>query len=206
MKSLVDNRNIHTIKRDLLGIAVFLIAIWVVFALDRFLPLEKYGLVPRDAGGLIGIVTMPFLHGDFKHLMGNTVPLAITLFLLAGSRADSGAIVVLITVLGGLGLWLFGRTALHIGASGLVFGLIAFHIFAGIFEKRLRSIIIAVVVGATYWATLFGGIIPGQKGVSWDGHLFGAIAGVLVALVTAKMLQDNTTTGSSGFNNRDSKY
>jgi membrane associated rhomboid family serine protease len=205
MKSLVDNRNIHTIKRDLLGIAIFLIAIWVVFALDRFLPLEQYGLVPRDTGGLIGIVAMPFLHGDFKHLMGNTVPLAITLFLLAGSRADSGAIVVLITILGGLGLWLFGRSALHIGASGLVFGLIAFHIFAGIFEKRLRSIIIAVVVGGTYWATLFGGIIPGQKGVSWDGHLFGAIAGVLVALVTAKMLKDDPTTSTNQYD-RESKY
>ncbi len=205
MRSLVDNRNVHTIKRDFIGIALFLIAIWVVFVFDRFLPLEQYGLVPRDVGGLIGIIAMPFLHGDFKHLLSNSVPLAITLFLLAGSRADSGAIVVLITVLGGLGLWLFGREALHIGASGLVFGLIAFHIFAGIFEKRLRSIIIALVVGGTYWATLFHGILPGQKGVSWDGHLFGAIAGALVALVTAKMLQDNPNRTSSLDNGRDYK-
>lgn len=197
MKSLVDNRNVHTIKRDFIGIAIFLVAIWAVFALDRFLPLEKYGLVPRDMGGLIGIIAMPFLHGDFGHLMGNTVPLAVTLFLLAGSRADSGAIVVLITLLGGLGLWLFGRTALHIGASGLVFGLIAFHIFAGIFEKRLRSIIITLIVGVTYAGVLFKGVIPGQQGVSWDGHLFGAIAGGLVALVTSKLLQDNQSTSSS---------
>ena len=198
MKSLVDNRNVHTIKRDFIGIAIFLVAIWAVFVLDRFLPLEKFGLVPRDVGGLIGIIAMPFLHGDFGHLMSNTVPLAVTLLLLAGSRADSGAIVVLITLLGGLGLWLFGRNALHIGASGLVFGLIAFHIFAGIFEKRLSSIIITLVIGATYAGVLFQGVIPGQKGVSWDGHLFGAIAGALVALVTAKMLKDsNSSTGSS---------
>ena len=198
MKSLVDNRNVHTIKRDFIGIAIFLVAIWAVFVLDRFLPLEKFGLVPRDVSGLIGIIAMPFLHGDFGHLMSNTVPLAVTLLLLAGSRADSGAIVVLITLLGGLGLWLFGRNALHIGASGLVFGLIAFHIFAGIFEKRLSSIIITLVIGATYAGVLFQGVIPGQKGVSWDGHLFGAIAGALVALVTAKMLKDsNSSTGSS---------
>ena len=198
MKSLVDNRNVHTIKRDFIGIAIFLVAIWAVFVLDRFLPLEKFGLVPRDVGGLIGIIAMPFLHGDFGHLMSNTVPLAVTLLLLAGSRADSGAIVVLITLLGGLGLWLFGRNALHIGASGFVFGLIAFHIFAGIFEKRLSSIIITLVIGATYAGVLFQGVIPGQKGVSWDGHLFGAIAGALVALVTAKMLKDsNSSTGSS---------
>ena len=202
MKSLVDNRNVHTIKRDFIGIAIFLVAIWAVFVLDRFLPLENYGLVPRDMGGLIGIVTMPFLHGDFGHLMGNTVPLAITLLLLAGSRADSGAIVILITLLGGLGLWLFGRTALHIGASGLVFGLIAFHIFAGIFEKRVSSIIITLIIGTSYAGVLFKGVIPGQQGVSWDGHLFGAIAGALVALVTAKMLKspsssNNSSTGSS---------
>ncbi len=199
MKSLVDNRNIHTIKRDFIGIAIFLVVIWGVFALDRFLPLEKYGLVPRDFGGLIGIIAMPFLHGDFAHLMGNTVPLAVTLFLLAGSRADSGAIVILITLLGGLGLWLFGRTALHIGASGLVFGLIAFHIFAGIFEKRISSILITIIIGVSYAGVLFKGVIPGQQGVSWDGHLFGAIAGTLVALITAKLLKDTPSTNSADY-------
>ncbi len=131
MTSLVDRRNIHAIKRDLTGIAIFLAAIWIVFILDRFLPLEEFGLVPREPRGLIGIIAMPFLHGDFRHLLGNSIPLAVTLLLLAGSRANSNAIVALIVVLGGIGLWLFGRTALHIGASGLVFGLIAFHIFAG---------------------------------------------------------------------------
>jgi len=199
MKPIVSSRNVHTIKRDFMAIAIFIVVIWAVFALDRFLPLERFGLVPRDAGGLIGIIAMPFLHGDFGHLMGNTIPLAVTLFLLAGSRADSGAIVVLITLLGGVLLWLFGRTALHIGASGLVFGLIAFHIFAGVFEKRVSSILITLVVGASYAGVLVKGVIPGQQGVSWDGHLFGAIAGALVALVTAKMMNDDTTAPSTPY-------
>lgn len=190
MTSLVDPRNIHGIKRDLTGIAVFLAAIWIVFVLDRFLPLEEFGLVPREPRGLIGIIAMPFLHGDFRHLLGNSIPLAVTLLLLAGSRANSNAIVALIVVLGGIGLWLFGRTALHIGASGLVFGLIAFHIFAGFFERRLQSIIIALVVGLLYASTLLQGVLPLQQGVSWDGHLFGAIAGTLVALLTSSMLKD----------------
>ncbi len=192
LSSLVDHRNIHTIRRDFTAIAIFVIAIWVVFALDRFLPLEQYGLIPRQASGLIGIVTMPFLHGDFAHLMGNTVPLLVTLGLLAGSRANSLAIVTLIVLLGGLALWIFGRTALHIGASGLVFGLLAFHIFLGIFEKRGKSVVIALVVGGAYATTLFNGIIPFQPGVSWDGHLLGAVAGALVALISAKMLNDET--------------
>lgn len=193
MSTLVDARNVHSIQRDFTRIAIFLGAIWVIFVLDRFLPLELFGLVPRTTGGLVGIVAMPFLHGDFAHLMANSVPLAVTLALLAGSRANSGAIVGLIILLGGIGLWLFGRSALHIGASGLVFGLIAFHIFAGVFERRLQSLLIAVVVGFLYATTLLQGVLPLQQGVSWDGHLFGAAAGILVALLSAKMLREDNT-------------
>ena len=189
MSALVDARNVHTVRRDFGRIAAFLALIWIVFALDRFLPLESFGLIPRTLGGLSGIVAMPFLHGDFGHLMSNTVPLAVTLLLLAGSRANSGAIVVLITLLGGAGLWLFGRQALHIGASGLVFGLIAFHIFAGIFERRAQSLVISLVIGLLYASTLLQGVLPMQHGVSWDGHLFGALAGVVVALLAARMLK-----------------
>jgi len=192
LQSLVDSRNVHTIKRDFLAIAGFIAIIWFVFLLDRFMPLEQYGLVPRNINGLIGIVAMPFLHGDLSHILSNTVPLLVTLLLLAGSRANSGAIVVMITLLAGLGLWLFGREARHIGASGLVFGLIAFHIFAGVFEKKVKNIVIALVIGVLYAGTLFKGVLPLQEGVSWDGHLFGALAGALVALLTAKVLADSS--------------
>jgi membrane associated rhomboid family serine protease len=189
VSGLIDSRNVHSIKRDLAGVGIFIAIIWIIFALDSFLPLETYGLVPRTFRGLTGIVTMPFLHGDFKHLLGNTVPLAVTMMLLAGSRANSGAIVVIITLLGGVGLWLFGRTALHIGASGLVFGLIAFHVCAGIFEKRLQSVVLSVVVGLLYASTILQGIVPFQRGVSWEGHLIGAIAGAFVALIVSRMLK-----------------
>lgn len=190
MSVLVDSRNVHTIKRDLAGVAVLIAIIWVVFALDYFLPLEQLGLIPRTFRGLAGIVTMPFLHGDFAHLLGNSIPLAVTLLLLAGSRANSGGIVVLITLLCGIGLWLFGREALHIGASGLVFGLIAFHVFAGIFERRLQSVIISAVVGLLYASTVIQGVLPFQSGVSWEGHLIGAISGAVVALITSRMLRE----------------
>lgn len=191
MNALIDSRNVHSIKRDLIGVAAVIVVIWVIFALDYFLPLEQLGLVPRTFRGLIGILAMPFLHGDFKHLLGNTVPLAVTMLLLAGSRANSGGIVVLITVLCGAGLWLFGREALHIGASGVVFGLIGFHVFAGFFEQRLQSVIIAMVVGLLYASTVIQGVMPFQQGVSWEGHLIGAISGAIVALITAKMLRSN---------------
>ncbi len=202
MKSLVNNQHIHTIRDDLLGVVIFLGIIWVMFLLDSvlpFLPFERLGLVPRTVRGLDGILTMPFVHKDLAHIISNTVPLAVTLVLLAGSRANSAMIVFLTIVLGGVLLWLFGREARHIGASGLVFGLVAFHIAAGIFEKRLTSILIAVAVGLLYAGTLFRGVIPFQQGVSWDGHLFGAIAGALVAFVMAQQLVEakNSRTDSS---------
>lgn len=199
LRSLVDSRNVHTIRNDFFAIAGFIGLIWVVFLVDRFLKLEQYGLVPRSVNGLIGIVAMPFLHGDLSHIISNTIPLAVTLLLLAGSRANSGAIVVLITVLAGSGLWLFGREALHIGASGLVFGLIAFHICSGFFERRFKSIVISLLVGGLYAGTLLNGVLPFQKGVSWDGHLIGALAGALVALITTKIMAepiDNSTNSS----------
>lgn len=195
---LIDDSHAHTIKRDAKWIVLFVGIIWVVFLADRLLPLEQFGLVPRTTEGLFGIFAMPFLHGDLAHIIGNTIPLVVMLVLLAGSRANSAQIVLLIATLGGVALWIFGREARHIGASGLVFGLIAFHVFAGVFERRFKSIVISVVVAFFYAGTLFKGILPTQPGVSWDGHLLGAAAGTLVALGISRML-----ASPSGFVNKD---
>lgn len=188
--ALADPKYRHKARDNIVGVATFVMIIWAVFVLDRFLPLEQLGLVPRTTRGLLGIVAMPFLHSNWGHLVGNSVPLVVTLLLLAGSRAHSGAIVTMITLLAGIALWLFGRSALHIGASGLVFGLIAFHIAMGFFERNPKSLIIAAVVGVLYASTLLRGVLPLQQGVSWEGHLFGALAGILVALLTARVMRD----------------
>lgn len=204
---LIDRKNAHELARDFRWIALFVGVIWFVFVLDRLLPLEQFGLIPRTITGLAGIVAMPFLHADLAHITSNTVPLFVTLALLAGSRANSVQIVVAIAILAGIGLWLFGREARHIGASGLVFGLIAFHVFAGLFERRIVSIVISAIVGFVYAGTLLRGVLPTQPGVSWDGHLIGAIAGAFVALMISKQLLESTKapTSASGddiFNRR----
>ncbi|MBK8453243.1 MAG: rhomboid family intramembrane serine protease [Thiofilum sp.] len=178
--------HIHRIKDELWLVFLFIAAIWGVFLLDRFLPLEQWGLIPRDSGGLVGIMTMPFLHGSYTHLLNNTVPLVILLVLLAGSRADTRWVVLGIMLLSGLLLWLFGRSALHIGASALVFGLAVFVIMSGLLERRAIPLILSAVVIFMYGGTLLLGVLPGQRGVSWDGHLFGAIAGALVAWLFLK--------------------
>ena len=155
--------------------------------IDIFLPLESFGLVPRDAGGLLGIIAMPFLHGNYQHILGNTIPLVVLLSLLAGSRADSRKVVGIVIVIGGILLWLFGRgDALHIGASLLVFGLVVFLIVAGFLEKRTIPMIISIIVALVYGTSLLSGISPWQQGISWDGHLMGGIAGGITAWLLVK--------------------
>jgi membrane associated rhomboid family serine protease len=154
-----------------------------VFAVSWFLPgVDKFGVVPRTVGGLVGIPAAPFLHANLSHILGNTLPLFILLTLLAGSRARSWEIVVDVVLLGGLLLWVCGRSAIHIGASGLIFGLIAFLILSGFLERRIVPLAIAVIVGFLFGGTLITGILP-QPGssISWDGHLCGAVAGGIVA-------------------------
>ena len=127
---------------------------------------------------------MPFLHENLRHIVGNTMPLAVFLALLVGSRARSWSVVTLIVLGSGSLLWMIGRQAIHIGASGLVFGLGSFLISAGFLERRPLTVLIAVLVGVTYGGSLLGGLLPTDARVSWDGHLAGAVAGATVAFMT----------------------
>lgn len=174
----------HTVREELRGVLVFVSAIWCVFLVGYFLPINflVYGLTPRSLAGLVGIPLMPFLHSSWVHVLGNTVPLVVLLVLLAGSQARSWEIVVSIVLLGGALLWLFGRPATHVGASGLIYGLITFLLVSGFLERRVAPLLISVLVGLFYGGTLLSGIVPDiGSHVSWDGHLAGAIAGVAVA-------------------------
>lgn len=179
--------HVHRIREELPATLLFVGIIWLVFILDLFLPLEQFGLIPRYLPGLSGIVTMPFLHADFGHLLNNTIPLLVLLTLLAGSRVDSRLAVIVVTILAGGLLWVFGRgDSLHIGASGLVFGLAVFLLVAGFIERRMSSILISLFVAFTYGGTLLSGIAPWQQGISWDGHLLGGIAGGIAAILMVR--------------------
>lgn len=177
----------HTIRAELSGVAGFIGSIWVVFFLSWAVPaIDHYGVVPRTAVGLAGIPAMPFLHANLQHLLANTIPLFVLLILLAGSRAESWEVVATIALLGGFLLWVFGRPAVHIGASGLISGLTTFLILSGFLEQRIIPLLVAILVGFFYGGSLIVGVIPRLgSNVSWDGHLCGAIAGGLVAYVLA---------------------
>ena len=185
--------------KELQGIVCLVASLWIVHLADVLLPMDLnlYGLVPRTAWGLIGIPLMPFLHGSWSHLIGNTIPLCILLFILLSSRRDYIKVILGIVIVGGFLLWCFGRSRTHVGASGLVYGLVAFLMASGFMERKPAAIFVAILVGFLYGATLLLGVSPlAGASVSWEGHLFGAIAGVGTAYVLAKATKQHEESAS----------
>jgi len=164
---------------------VLLVAVmWSVEVLDAVLPgrWDSHGIHPRSDEGIIGIVLAPLLHDGWGHLIANTVPLLV----LGGLLAFSGlrtfvTVTAIVWIVGGAGVWLFaGSHSNHIGASGLVFGWIGYLVARGVFSRRIGQIAVGLLVLAMYWTAVFG-VLPGRPGISWQGHLFGALAGVAAA-------------------------
>jgi membrane associated rhomboid family serine protease len=179
----VGRRGFDAIKSELVGVAVFIGIVWAVFLASGLLPLDKLALRPRELSGLPGVVTMPFLHGDLKHILSNTFPLLVLLTLLAGSRAKSWKIVAAILVGSGVLIWLLGPPGEYVGASALVFGLIGFLVAAGFLERRPVPLLIAIVVGVMYGWTAITGILPFDKQVSELSHFLGLVTGVGLAYI-----------------------
>lgn len=162
----------------------FVAVLWVIEVLDRILPgdFESHGVQPRSDEGLQGIIFAPLLHGDWDHLVSNTFPLLILGFLLALSGTRTFVVTtVIIWIIGGAGVWVAaGANENHIGASGVVFGWLVFLIIRGVFARSLTQIVLGVAVFLAYGSVLLG-VLPGDEGISWQGHLFGAIGGAIAA-------------------------
>lgn len=164
-------------------VAVLLGLMWIAEGVDTVLGqrLDQLGIEPRDVDGLTGVVAAPFLHAGFGHLLANSAGLLVLGLLLAVTTRSFWLICALITVLGGLAVWVLGPAGtLHIGASGLVYGIAAYLVARGVRTRRVLDVVIAGIVVLTY-SGLALGVLPGQPGVSWQSHLFGALAGVAVA-------------------------
>ncbi|RLS38833.1 MAG: rhomboid family intramembrane serine protease [Planctomycetota bacterium] len=180
------------IRKNLINVLAFVGLIWLIYLVG--LPLKvmswdlvSYGMVPRTVRGLIGILTMPFLHDGLDHLLGNTVPLAVLLFMLATSRSNARRIVLGLIVLSGIFIWLIGISSPVVGASGLIYAMTAYLITAGLHERQLISAATAVLVGVLYGGTLFWNLLPtAGKTVAWDAHLLGAAAGAVYAHLTLR--------------------
>jgi membrane associated rhomboid family serine protease len=148
--------------------------------------LDRFGIRPRDPEGLVGVVAAPFLHAGFGHLIANTSGLLILGSLVAWTTARFWIITAGVAVLGGFATWLVASPhSIHIGASGLVYGYAAFLVAWGILSRRLLDAVVGIVVAVMYGGIVWG-VLPGQPGVSWQGHLFGALAGVVMAVVLTR--------------------
>lgn len=148
--------------------------------------LNGFGIHPREMGTAYTIATAPFLHGDLGHLGNNLLAFAVLagLCLLNGARYFLKASAIII-VLGGALVWLFGRGNIHIGASGWIFGLWSLAIAQAWFDRSPRNFAIAAAVAIFYGGMVFG-VLPGQAGISFESHLFGALAGVVAASTLAR--------------------
>ncbi|NEO07984.1 MAG: rhomboid family intramembrane serine protease [Moorea sp. SIO1F2] len=163
---------------------------WIVELVDIFIfgrKLDLYGIIPRNPIGLRGILFAPFLHGGFSHLISNTIPfLVLGWFVMLQETSDFFVVTSITMVVGGLGVWLLGApNSVHIGASVLIFGYLGFLLFRGFFERNLPSIFLSILVGFLYGGLVWG-VLPSQPHVSWQGHLFGFIGGILAARLLAR--------------------
>jgi membrane associated rhomboid family serine protease len=162
--------------------------LYVLEAVDQVTPLDldAGGILPRQVDGLDGVLWAPLLHGGWGHLLANTVPFLVFGFLaMAGGIGQFIAVTATIWVLGGLGVWLTADGGIHLGASGLIFGWLVFLLTRGFFARSARQIALAIVLFAIWGGVLFG-VLPGQPGVSWQSHLFGALAGLFAAWLVAR--------------------
>lgn len=166
----------------------FVLFLWAIyFSQGTFnLPYVQYGILPRKISGLVGILSAPLIHANISHLFSNTptlliLSIAIMYFYPSSSLKVFGAIYLLT----GIFVWLFAREAYHIGASGIIYGLLGFLFFSGVFRRDNRSIALALLVTFIYGGLVWG-ILPGVKGISWESHLFGGISGIIVSFIYRK--------------------
>jgi membrane associated rhomboid family serine protease len=170
-------------------VLALLAAMWAFEIVDVALDnrLDQYGIEPRDPDGLFGVVAAPFLHAGFGHLIANSIPFVTLGILIAFQGALRViSVTVIVGLVSGLGTWLVApEGTIHIGASGIVFGYATYLLARGVFNRNVWEILIGVAVAAVWGTALLGGLMP-QEGVSWQGHFFGAVGGVLAAWLLAR--------------------
>ena len=198
MSSIIDSETdsleitrqhlLESLRFPLAAIALlWLVHVWQVT--EGFDP-GAYGIMSRRAWGLRGIVTAPLVHGSWKHLISNTLPLFVLTFItLYFYRKVAMRAFWIIYFLTGASVWLFARPVSHIGASGVIYGLVSFMFWNGIFRRSLRSIMLAALVMLLY-SGMFLGILPDQEGISWESHLIGSLAGIFAAFLFKGELED----------------
>jgi membrane associated rhomboid family serine protease len=177
-----ESTSVGTAVRVILGFVAVLYVVNFVDALAGDPLVRSAGIEPRQADGLDGIALAPMLHASWDHLMANTVPLLVLgFFLLLSGVRRAVTVTAMVWLVGGAGVWLTGAPGtIHIGASILVFGWLVYLMLRGLFSRLPGQLALGAVLLLAYGGLLWG-VLPGQPGVSWQGHLFGALGGALAA-------------------------
>ncbi len=166
---------------------VLLAGIWAIHLVNFFIPLVFLGIYPRNIDGLTGIFTAPLIHGSIGHLASNSVPLfVLTALMVYFYRSIALKAIAIIWIMTGLAVWVLAKPAWHIGASGVIYGLVTFIFWSGVFRRSLRSIILAFIITVLYSGMVLGIIPDESKPVSWESHLYGALVGIFVAFYFRK--------------------
>lgn len=190
-------QKVQTISKELkqqFQILATLIAIfWIVVIVNQIVfrgRLNAFGILPHNVVGLRGLLFAPFLHGGFYHVAANTLPfIVLGWFVMIRSINDFYFVSFMSAFIGGLGTWLVGNpNSVHIGASGVVFGYFGYLLFRGYFERSFVAIAISVAIAVTYGGLIWG-VLPTRSYISWEGHLFGFIGGI----IAAKLLSPSKT-------------
>ena len=185
----IQSRHVTTDTRRLriafFAVLSFTLLLWVVELTEYMggFDFTHFGIYPRRASGLAGVILAPFIHGSFKHLFANTAPIIVigTLLLYAYPRAAK-ILLPVVYLAGGVTVWLFARQAYHIGASGITFGMMFFVLTIGVLRWERRSIAIALVVFFLYGGMIWG-VLPAAPEISFESHLSGALIGVVLAFL-----------------------
>ncbi len=159
--------------------------LWIIKIFEEYThtDLSRFGIYPRMTGGLIGIITSPLIHADFSHLVSNSITLLVLMiFLFYAYTNSSFKVFFSVYIISNMFVWLFARNAYHIGASGIIYGLVAFMFFVGIFRKDSRSIGLSLLVTFLYGGLVWG-VLPTDPDISFESHLSGAVVGILAAVV-----------------------
>ncbi|MFC3195209.1 rhomboid family intramembrane serine protease [Marinicella sediminis] len=163
---------------------IFLAAIWLLFLLAQVLPLVQFGNKPRTLEGLLGLISMPFIHSGWPHLIDNSLPVFVATVALFGNYPKVASRVMIWSILlTGLLVWVFGRNVNHIGSSGLFYALLSYLFVSGFLKKDIQSVGISIAIAFMYGYIIWG-IFPGQPGISWESHMFGFLTGVFLAYNT----------------------
>lgn len=164
----------------------FVLTLWLVFWYELHFheSLSHFGVYPREVFGLKGILFSPFLHGDLEHLANNSIALFVLLPILRYFYKEQSFVVLFLGILfSGLGTWLLGRPSYHIGASGLIYSLVSFIFFKGIFTKYYRLVALSFTIVILYGGSVWYMFPHVKEGISWEGHLAGFSVGLVLALL-----------------------